>query len=38
MDNFGRQLISVQWDFGVVDYVFPSEIEIIAGEELFGLA
>jgi hypothetical protein len=33
MDNLGRRLISVQWDGGVTDYVFPSEIEIIAREE-----
>jgi hypothetical protein len=32
MENLGRHLISVQWDGGVTDYVFPSEIEIIAGE------
>jgi hypothetical protein len=29
IDNFGRQLISVEWDNGVTDYVFPPEIEII---------
>jgi len=29
VDNLGRRLISVQWDVGVTDYVFPSEIEII---------
>lgn len=29
IDNLGRHLISVQWDVGVTDYVFPSEIEII---------
>lgn len=34
MDNLGRRLISVQWDGGVTDYVFPSEIEIIAAEEV----
>jgi hypothetical protein len=28
MDNLGRHLISVQWDSGVVDYVYPPEIEI----------
>jgi hypothetical protein len=32
MENLGRRLISVQWDGGITDYVFPSEIEIIAGE------
>jgi len=35
IDNFGRHLISVQWDSGVTDYVFPSEIEIIDDEEPF---
>jgi hypothetical protein len=29
IDNLGRRLISVHWDVGVTDYVFPSEIEII---------
>jgi hypothetical protein len=29
IDNLGRRLISVQWDIGVTDYVFPAEIEII---------
>jgi len=29
IDNLGRRLISVPWDIGVTDYVFPSEIEII---------
>jgi hypothetical protein len=29
IDSFGRHLISVQWDSGVTDYVFPFEIEII---------
>jgi hypothetical protein len=29
IDNLGRRLISVQWDVGVTEYVFPSEIEII---------
>jgi hypothetical protein len=33
MNNLGRHLISVQWDGGVTQYVFPSEIEIIAREE-----
>jgi hypothetical protein len=28
MDNLGRHLISVQWDNGVIDYVYPLEIEI----------
>jgi hypothetical protein len=35
IDNFGRRLISVQWDGGVTDYVFPSEIEIIDNEPSF---
>lgn len=29
IDNLGRHLISVRWDIGTTDYVFPSEIEII---------
>ena len=33
IENLGRELISVQWDAGVVDYVFPSEIEIISQRE-----
>lgn len=33
IDNFGRHLISVQWDTGVTDYVFPFEIEIIEEEQ-----
>jgi hypothetical protein len=32
IDNLGRRLISVRWDIGIVDYVFPSEIEVL-GEE-----
>ncbi|MGE5217287.1 MAG: hypothetical protein ACM3SP_09845 [Chloroflexota bacterium] len=32
IDNLGRHLISVHWDIGVTDYVFPSEIEIIDKE------
>ncbi|MBI4528652.1 MAG: hypothetical protein HY695_33060 [Deltaproteobacteria bacterium] len=33
IDNIGRRLISVQWDGGASDYVFPSEIEIISAGE-----
>jgi hypothetical protein len=33
MDNLGRHLISVQWDSGVIDYVYPAEIEILGQEE-----
>ena len=34
MDNVGRHLISVQWDNGVIDYVYPPEIEILGeGDE-----
>ena len=29
IDNLGRHLISVRWDSGITDYVFPSEIEIV---------
>ena len=34
IENIGRRLISVQWDGGVTDYVFPSEIEIIDERKL----
>lgn len=35
LDNIGRHLISVKWETGVTDYVFPFEIEIIdEGEPL----
>jgi hypothetical protein len=37
-ENIGRHLISVQWDGGVTDCVFPSEIEIIADSTRFCLA
>ncbi|HWO42255.1 MAG TPA: hypothetical protein VNO43_10680 [Candidatus Eisenbacteria bacterium] len=33
IDNCGRHLLSVQWDNGVTDYVFPFEIEIIDDDE-----
>jgi hypothetical protein len=33
MENMGRHLISVQWDNGVIDYVYPLEIEILGSEE-----
>ena len=34
MDNLGRHLISVQWDNGVIDYVYALEIEILGqGDE-----
>ena len=36
IENFGRHLISVDWDNGITDYVFPFEIEIIE-EEAFGI-
>lgn len=29
LENLGRHLISVQWDNGVIDYVYPLEIEIL---------
>ena len=38
IENCGRHLISVQWDEGVTDYVFPSEIEIIADSARLCLA
>jgi len=28
IENFGRELISVEWDSGVTSYVFVNEIEI----------
>lgn len=34
IDNLGRRLISVQWDGGVTDYVFPTEIELMNDESL----
>ena len=34
MENLGRHLISVQWENGVIDYVYPFEIELLAkGDE-----
>jgi hypothetical protein len=36
IDNLGRHLISVQWDIGITDYVFPSEIEIIGKDASTG--
>jgi hypothetical protein len=33
IDNLGRRLISVVWDGGMTDYVFPSEIEIMDHEK-----
>ena len=34
MDNLGRHLISVQWNNGVIDYVYALEIEILGqGDE-----
>lgn len=36
IENLGRQLISVEWDTGVTDYVFPFEIEIIDPEHSKG--
>jgi hypothetical protein len=38
IDNFGRQLICVEWDSGITAYVFPFEIEIIDGQNPFGSA
>jgi hypothetical protein len=38
IENLGRRLISVEWDNGITDYVFPSEIEVIADEASFSLA
>jgi hypothetical protein len=33
LENLGRHLISVQWDNGVIDCVYPLEIEILGSEE-----
>ena len=34
INNLGRHLISVQWENGVIDYVYPFEIELLAkGDE-----
>jgi hypothetical protein len=33
MNNLGRHLISVQWENGVIDYVYPLEIEILGQRE-----
>jgi len=32
MSGLGRHLIQVQWDSGVTDYAYPSEIEILGQE------
>jgi hypothetical protein len=32
IDNLGRRLLRVQWENGMVSYVFPSEIEIVKSE------
>jgi|RhiMethySRZTD1v2_1073278.scaffolds.fasta_scaffold5014569_1 hypothetical protein len=29
INNLGRHLISVQWENGVIDYVYPFEIELL---------
>ena len=29
MENLGRHLISIQWENGVIDYVYPFEIELL---------
>lgn len=34
IDNLGRRLISVEWHVGIVDYMFPSEIEILENTNL----
>ncbi len=33
LENIGRHLLSVEWDSGVTDYVYPFEIEILDEEE-----
>jgi hypothetical protein len=37
IESLGRELISVRWDLGVVDYVFPGEIEIMPTDLIDGL-
>jgi hypothetical protein len=32
IDNLGRRLLRVQWENGMVSYVFPSEVEIVKSE------
>ena len=34
IDNLGRQLINVEWDSGIITYVFFNEIEITDGVQL----
>jgi hypothetical protein len=38
IENLGRHLISVRWDGGITDYVFPFEIEIVTDEKLIRVA
>ena len=33
LENIGRHLLSVEWENGVTDYVYPVEIEILDEEE-----
>jgi len=33
VENIGRHLLSVEWDSGVTDYVYPFEIEILDEDE-----
>ena len=33
LENIGRHLLSVEWENGVTDYVYPFEIEILDEEE-----
>jgi len=33
LENIGRHLLSVGWENGVTDYVYPFEIEILDEEE-----
>jgi len=35
IDNLGRRLISVEWELGIIDYVFPSETEILETRNRF---
>ena len=38
IENLGRHLFSVAWDIGIIDYAFPSEIEIIGQKSPFDCA
>ena len=35
IENLGRRLISVEWEVGITNYVFPFEIEIVEAKNHF---